>query len=96
MATKMTKKNIDFITHFEEHIIPMLNYQEIDKVMEYLKISEIANKCEVINMQIFEYYRLLGANKQLSKENDDIIYSTIENLKKDLQKAELRLKKLVN
>ena len=44
MATKMTKKNIDFITHFEEHIIPMLNYQEIDKVMEYLKETDFTPK----------------------------------------------------
>ena len=44
MATKMTKKNVDFITHFEEHIIPMLNYQEIDKVMEYLKETDFTPK----------------------------------------------------
>lgn len=44
MAKKMTKKNVDFITHFEEHIIPMLNYQQIDKVMEYLKETDFTPK----------------------------------------------------
>lgn len=44
MATKMTKKNVDFITHFENDIIPMLNYQQIDKVMEYLKETDFTPK----------------------------------------------------
>lgn len=44
MATTMTKRNVDFITHFEKNIIPMLNYQQIDKVMQYLKETDFTPK----------------------------------------------------
>lgn len=44
MATKMTKKNVDFITNFENNIIPMLNYQQIDDVMQYLKETDFTPK----------------------------------------------------
>lgn len=50
MTTKMTKKNSDFITNFEKNIIPMLNYQQIDEVMQYLKETDFTPKqMEIIN-----------------------------------------------
>lgn len=50
MTTKMTKKNSDFITNFEKNIIPMLNYKQINEVMQYLKETDFTPKqMEIIN-----------------------------------------------
>ncbi len=64
--------------------------------MDYLKIAEIANRCEVKRQQINEHYRMVGANGQFTEDVRSVFYETIENLKKDLEKLEDKLARLVN
>ena len=64
--------------------------------MEYLKIAKVANEAESKKAQISEYYRVLGANPTFSKEAQDILYGTVEDMKKDLTKLETKLKQLTS
>lgn len=63
--------------------------------MQYLKIAEIANKCEVKRQQINEYYRMIGANSQFTKDLDSVIYESIKYIQRELDILENKLKKLV-
>jgi predicted DNA-binding protein YlxM (UPF0122 family) len=64
--------------------------------MEYLKISELANKCEVKRQQISEYYRMIGANPNFTIEIKDAIHKSIDDMQDDLNKLENKLRKLIN
>lgn len=64
--------------------------------MDYLKISEIANQCEVKRRQINEYYRIIGGNSQFPEDVKDILYSTINDLNRDATMLENKLRKCVN
>lgn len=64
--------------------------------MEYLKIAEIANKCEVKKQQIFEHYRMLGAHPKFAKETQDIFYNVIKDMERDLATLENKLRKYVS
>lgn len=44
MTTKMTKKNAEAIAYFENTVLPMINYQEINKVIDYLKDTDFTPK----------------------------------------------------
>lgn len=63
--------------------------------MEYLKIAEIANKCEVKRQQINENYRMIGANSQFTNEVRDVFYSTVKDMECDLKALENKLRKYV-
>ena len=63
--------------------------------MYYLKISELASKCQLKRFQIMEYYRLIGANRQFAIEVRIAIEDTIKGLENDLAKLEEKLKKLI-
>jgi hypothetical protein len=67
---------------------------KLDK-MEYLKIAEIANKCEVKRQQISEHYRMIGANNQFTDEVRNIFYSVIKDMERDLKTLEDKLRKYV-
>lgn len=64
--------------------------------MDYLKIAEIANKCEVKRQQISEHYRMIGANNQFTDEIRNVFYSTIKEMETDLKILEGKLYKLVS
>lgn len=59
--------------------------------MEYLKIAEIANRCEVKRQQIGEHYRMLGANNQFTDDVKDVFYSVIKDMEHDLKILENKL-----
>lgn len=61
--------------------------------MEYLKIAEIAHKCEVKRQQINEHYRMLGANKQFSDSVKDVFYAVVKDMERDLKSLEEKLRK---
>ena len=63
--------------------------------MEYLKIAEIANKCEIKRQQISEHYRMIGANNQFTDEVRDVFYDVIKDMKRDLKVLEDKLRKYV-
>ena len=63
--------------------------------MEYLKIAEIANKCEVKRQQISEHYRMIGANNQFTDEVRDVFYAVIKDMERDLKALEDKLRKYV-
>lgn len=63
--------------------------------MNYLKISEVANKCEVQQQLINEHYRLIGANPNLSEEIRTMLYAEIEYMKKQLGRFEKVLRKFI-
>ena len=63
--------------------------------MEYLKIAEIANKCEVKRQQISEHYRMIGANNQFTDEVRNVFYAVIKNMERDLKVLEDKLRKCV-
>ena len=67
---------------------------KLDK-MEYLKIAEIANRCEVKRQQISEHYRMIGANNQFTDEVRDVFYDVIKDMKRDLKVLEDKLRKYV-
>jgi hypothetical protein len=67
---------------------------KLDK-MEYLKIAEIANKCEVKRQQISEHYRMIGANNQFTDEVRDVFYAVIKDMERDLKFLEDKLRKYV-
>lgn len=62
--------------------------------MEYLKIAEIANKCEVKRQQIIEHYRMVGANR-FTDEVKNIFYADIKGMENDLKVLENKLRKYV-
>lgn len=64
--------------------------------MEYLKIAEIANKCEVKKQQISEHYRMIGANPKFTKETYNIFYAVIKDMENDLETLEGKLRKYVS
>lgn len=64
--------------------------------MDYLKIAEIANKCEVKRQQISEHYRMIGANSQFTDEIREVFYLTIKEMETDLKLMEGKLYKLVS
>mgnify|MGYP003431212082 CR=1 FL=1 len=64
--------------------------------MEYLKIAEIANKCEVKKQQICEHYRMLGAHPNFTKETQDIFYAVIKDMERDLVTLEGKLRKYIS
>ena len=63
--------------------------------MEYLKIAEIANRCEVKRQQISEHYRMIGANNQFTYEVRDVFYDVVKDMKRDLKVLEDKLRKYV-
>ena len=63
--------------------------------MDYLKISEIANKCEVKRQQISEHYRMIGANNQFTDEIRNVFYAVIKDMERDLKNLEDKLIKYV-
>ena len=63
--------------------------------MEYLKIAEIANKCEVKRQQISEHYRMIGANNQFTDEVRNVFYAVIKDMERDLKVLEDKLRKYV-
>ncbi len=63
--------------------------------MDYLKIATIANRCEVKRQQIAEHYRMIGANMQFTDETKNVFYAVINDMKKELEGFENRLKKLI-
>lgn len=63
--------------------------------MDYLKIAEIANKCEVKRQQISEHYRMIGANNQFTDEIRNVFYAVIEDMERDLKILESKLLKYV-
>ena len=63
--------------------------------MEYLKIAEIANKCEVKRQQISEHYRMIGANSQFPDEVRNIFYDVIKDMERDLKTLEDKLRRHV-
>lgn len=63
--------------------------------MDYIKITEISNKCEVKRQQINEYYRMLGANAHFTTEVKNLLYNTIENMENDLKVLENKLQKCI-
>jgi len=62
--------------------------------MDYLKIAQIANQCEVKRQQINEHYRMIGAHK-FQVEVEVKFANAIHNMKVDLAKLENKLKKIV-
>jgi predicted DNA-binding protein YlxM (UPF0122 family) len=64
--------------------------------MEYLKIAEIANKCEVKKQQIFEHYRMIGAHPNFAKETQDVFYNVIKDMERDLETLEKKLRKCIS
>jgi predicted DNA-binding protein YlxM (UPF0122 family) len=64
--------------------------------MNYLKIAEIANKCEVKRQQINEHYRMIGANSQFTKETQEVFYCTIKDMEKELKDLESKLVKQIS
>jgi len=63
--------------------------------MDYLKIAEIANKCEVKRQQISEHYRMIGANNQFTDEIRNVFYTVIKDMERDLKILESKLLKYV-
>ena len=63
--------------------------------MEYLKIAEIANKCEVKHQQINEHYRMIGANNQFTDEVRNVFNAVIKDMERDLKVLENKLRKHV-
>jgi len=63
--------------------------------MNYLKIAEIANKCEVKRQQISEHYRMIGANNQFTDEIKNVFYAVIKDMETDLKILESKLLKYV-
>lgn len=63
--------------------------------MDYLKIAEIANRCEVKHQQIIEYYRFIGANLRISESALNSIHESIKQIEKDLKTLDNKLRKLV-
>ena len=63
--------------------------------MDYLKIAEIANKCEVKRQQISEHYRMIGANSQFTDEVRNVFYAVIKDMERDLKVLEDKLRKYV-
>jgi hypothetical protein len=61
--------------------------------MDYLKIAEIAHRCEVKRQQMSEHYRMIGANRTFNKETQDIILAAIKDMKSDLARMEDKLRK---
>ena len=68
---------------------------KFDKKMEYLKIAEIANKCEVKRQLISEHYRMIGANIQFTDEVRNVFYAMIKDMERDLKVLEDKLRKYV-
>lgn len=64
--------------------------------MEYLKIAEIANKCEIKHQQIIEHYRMIGANNQFTDEVKNVFYAVIEDMERDLKVLEDTLRSTSN
>jgi predicted DNA-binding protein YlxM (UPF0122 family) len=64
--------------------------------MDYLKVSEIANKCEIKRQQISEHYRMMGANPEFTLEVRNVFYDAIEDMERDLKKLENKLRTLIN
>lgn len=63
--------------------------------MNYLKIAEIANKCEVESQKILEHYRMVGANSHFSNEMRDAIYLAISNMEREKTRLEKMLRILI-
>lgn len=63
--------------------------------MDYLKIAEIAQKCNVKQAQILEHYRMIGANPQFPKEVVDTFYAVISDMEAEKTRLEKQLWKLV-
>jgi predicted DNA-binding protein YlxM (UPF0122 family) len=63
--------------------------------MEYLKIAEIANKCEVKRQQISEHCRMIVANNQFTDEVRNVFYAVIKDMERDLKVLEDKLRNYV-
>ncbi len=63
--------------------------------MDYSKIAELAQQCEVKQRLQSEHYRMIGANPQFSDETRATIYSTIRDIQSELDKLESKLRKMV-
>jgi hypothetical protein len=64
--------------------------------MDYLKIAETANRCEVKSKQIAEYYRIIGANPRFPEDVKNAFSNAIADMEKELKTLETKLKKLIN
>ncbi len=64
--------------------------------MDYLKIAETANRCEVKSKQIYEHYRMLGTNPRFPEDVMNAFKATITDMERDLKTLETKLKKLIN
>lgn len=63
--------------------------------MNYLKISELANRCEVKHQQIIEHYRMIGSHPNLDSDTKEVFYAAILDMKVELEKLENQLRKLI-
>jgi len=63
--------------------------------MNYLKIVELANECEITRQKINEHYRMLGANN-FSDEVKAIFYAAIKQMEYELKSLETKLRNNVN
>lgn len=62
--------------------------------MNYLKIAEVANKCEVVAKKITEHYRIIGANSHFTDEVRDVLYLAISDMEKEKKRLEKMLREL--
>lgn len=60
--------------------------------MDYIKIAELANRCNVKLQQITEYYRLARVHSEVM---DEIIPAEIDKLQKELNALDIKLTKLI-
>ena len=64
--------------------------------MDYLKISELANKCEIKARQIAFLYAIIGSSPfAFTKEQFDRFYSTVAQYEQELLILEKKLRKLI-
>jgi hypothetical protein len=64
--------------------------------MDYLKIAETANRCEVKSKQIYEHYRMIGAHPRFPEDVKNAFQAVIADMERDLKTLENKLKKLIN
>ena len=64
--------------------------------MNYLKISEIANKLEVKRQNLISYYAIMGKySNDFKPETKESLYKEIDDLESEIKQLENKLRKLV-
>ena len=63
--------------------------------MEYLKIAEIANKCEVKRQEISEICIMISASNQFPDEVRKVFYAAVKDRERDLKTLEDKLRKYI-